>query len=43
LKIIIAAAMMIAYWPLNSGPKYLAKIIAEIDEEKIENPLDAKV
>lgn len=43
LKIITVTVIMIAYWPLNSGPKYVAKMIAEIEEEMIENTLDAKI
>tara|TARA_S200000501_G_C20256734_1_gene496790 strand:- start:307 stop:450 length:144 start_codon:yes stop_codon:yes gene_type:complete len=43
LKIITVAAIMIAYCPLNSGPKYVAKMIAIIEEEMIENTLDAKI
>ena len=38
-----AAATIIAYCPLSSGPKYLAKMMAEMDEAKIENPLEKKI
>ena len=35
-------AIMIAYCPLNSGPRYLAKMIVVMDDDKIENPLEVK-